>query len=192
MAFTEKALKIYLFLPIMEGTPVNGAVSMLDTLKTALVGSFGIWEEQMAYTNALSAYKETKIRTASQGQLIMMLYDEAVKQLNGALELMGLNVSGKKDPGRIEYIGKAISKAQDILAELMVSLDFEQGGEIAKNLFALYSWFNKELLEAHIDQDLTRVTIVRNQINELREAWNEVAAKSVGAGRPREGVNIAG
>jgi flagellar protein FliS len=146
----------------------------------------------MAYPNALSAYRETRIRTASQGQLIIMLYDEAVKQLNSGLELMGLNVSGKKEPGRIERIGKAISKAQDIVTELMVSLDFEQGGEVAKNLFALYTWFNKELLEAHISQDLARVTIVRNQINELREAWSEVAAKSVEAGRPREGVNIAG
>jgi flagellar protein FliS len=146
----------------------------------------------MAYTNALSAYRETRIRTASQGQLIIMLYDEAVKQLDSILELMGLNASGKKEPGRIEHIGKAVSKAQDIITELMVSLDFEQGGEIAKNLFALYTWFNKELLEAHMNQNLTRVTIVRNQINELREAWNEVAAKSVEAGRPREGVNIAG
>ncbi|MDR2143857.1 MAG: flagellar export chaperone FliS [Treponema sp.] len=146
----------------------------------------------MAYTNALSAYRETRIRTASQGQLIIMLYDEAVTQLDGALELMGLNVSGKKEPGRIEHIGKAIGKTQDIVTELMVSLDFEQGGEIAKNLFALYTWFNKELLEAHMSQDLTRVTIVRNQINELREAWSEAALKSVEAGRPREGVNIAG
>jgi flagellar protein FliS len=121
-----------------------------------------------------------------------MLYDEAVKQLDGALELMGLNAAGKKEPGRIEHIGKAVSKTQDILTELMVSLDFDQGGEIAKSLFALYSWFNKELLEAHMEQNLTRVTIVRNQINELREAWGEVALKSAEAGRPREGVNIAG
>jgi flagellar protein FliS len=53
----------------------------------------------MAYTNALSAYRETRIRTASQGQLIIMLYDEAVKQLDSALELMGLYVSGIKETG---------------------------------------------------------------------------------------------
>ncbi|MDR0402083.1 MAG: flagellar export chaperone FliS [Treponema sp.] len=146
----------------------------------------------MAYTNALSAYRETRIRTASQGQLIIMLYDEAVRQLDSALELMGLNASEKKEPGRIEHIGKAIGKTQDIVTELMVSLDFEQGGEIAKSLFALYTWFNKELLEAHISQNLSCVAIVRNQINELREAWSEAALKAAEAGRPREGVNIAG
>jgi flagellar protein FliS len=121
-----------------------------------------------------------------------MLYDEAVKQLDKALELMSLNAGGKKDPGRIEHIGRAIVKAQDIFTELMVSLDFEQGGEIAQNLFALYTWFNKELLESHMSQSLTRVTVVRNMVNDLRSAWGEIAAKTAAEGRPAEGINIAG
>ncbi|MCL1815332.1 MAG: flagellar export chaperone FliS [Treponema sp.] len=146
----------------------------------------------MAYTNALSAYKETRIRTASQGQLIIMLYDEAVKQLNKGLELLDLNKSGKQDPSRIEVIGKAIIKARDIITELMVSLDFDQGGEIAQNLFALYTWFNKELMEAHISMDVTRIGTVKNQIDDLRSAWIEIAAKTNSEGRAVEGVNIAG
>jgi flagellar protein FliS len=146
----------------------------------------------MAYTNALSAYRETRIRTASQGQLIIMLYDEAVKQLDRALELMGLNAGGKKDPARIEHIGKAVVKAQEIFTELMVSLDFDQGGDIARNLFALYTWFNRELLESHMSQDFTRVTVVRNMVKDLRIAWGEIAAKANSEGRPVEGVNIAG
>jgi flagellar protein FliS len=145
----------------------------------------------MAY-NALSVYKETRIRTASQGQLIVMLYDEAVKQLDKALELLGLNNSGKRDPSRIEVIGKAIIKARDIITELMVSLDFDQGGEIAQNLFALYTWFNKELMEAHMSVDMARITVVRNMVNELRGAWVETSAKTSAEGRPVEGVNIAG
>jgi flagellar protein FliS len=146
----------------------------------------------MAYTNALSAYKETRIRTASPGQLIVMLYDEAVKQLDKSLELLSLNKSGKQDPSRIELIGKAIIKARDIITELMVSLNFDQGGEIAQNLFALYTWFNKELLEAHISMDMARIAAVKNQIVDLRGAWVEIAASTGGEGRPAEGVNIAG
>ena len=146
----------------------------------------------MAYTNALSAYKETRIRTASPGQLIVMLYDEAVKQLDKGLELLYLNKSSKNDPARIEIIGKAIIKARDIITELMVSLDFEQGGEIAQNLFALYTWFNKELLEAHIALDIARIGAVKNQMASLRSAWADIAAKTNAEGRPVEGVNIAG
>jgi flagellar protein FliS len=133
----------------------------------------------LAYTNALSAYRETRIKTASQGQLIIMLYDEAVKHLDRGLDLLEKNMTGKKDPGKIELINKAVLKTQEIITELMVSLDFEQGGEIAKNLFALYTWFNKELLEANIKQDIRRITIIRNMLNELRGAWNEVVAKTL-------------
>jgi flagellar protein FliS len=148
----------------------------------------------LAYTNALSAYRETRIKTASQGQLIIMLYDEAVKQLDHGLELMAANARGRRDPGKIEQIGKAIVKTQEIITELMVSLDFEQGGEIAKNLFALYSWFNQELLEANIAQDIRRITVIRNMVSELRSAWTAIAAKAStgGLGQPAEGVNIAG
>ena len=146
----------------------------------------------MSYNNALSAYKETRIRTASQGQLIVMLYDEAVKQLDKGLELLDKNKSGKHDPSRIEVIGKAIIKARDIITELMVSLDFEQGGEIAQNLFSLYTWFNKELLEAHIAMDIPRIKAVKIQINDLRGAWVDIAAKTNLEGRIVEGVNIAG
>jgi flagellar protein FliS len=146
----------------------------------------------MAYTNALSAYKETRIRTASQGQLIIMLYDEAVRQLDTSLELIGLNTSGKRDPSRIELIGKAVVKAQDIITELMVSLDFDQGGEISKNLFALYTWFNKELLEAHMEMDGKRISAVRKMMDDLRGSWVEIAATTNAEGRQVEGVNIAG
>jgi flagellar protein FliS len=148
----------------------------------------------VAYTNALSAYRETRIKTASQGQLVIMLYDEAVKHLDRGLELLGLNAGEKKDPGKIEYIGKSILKTQEIITELMVSLDFEQGGEIAKNLFSLYSWFNQELLAANVSQDIRRITVIRNMLNELRSAWNEIAAKNSAENRtnPPTGINIAG
>jgi flagellar protein FliS len=148
----------------------------------------------LAYQNALSTYRETRVKTASQGQLIIMLYDEALKHLDRGLELLEKNSSEKKEPGRIEHIGKAIMKTQEIITELMVSLDFEQGGDIAKNLFSLYTWFNQELLEANIKQDIRRITIIRNMVNELRGAWGEIIAKNSAesTGKQVTGVNIAG
>jgi flagellar protein FliS len=144
--------------------------------------------------NALSSYKETRVKTASQGQLIIMLYGEAVRQLDQAINLLGLNDSEKKDPSRIEKIGKAVVKTQEIICELMVSLDFEQGGEIASNLFSLYNWFNRELMEANIEQDARRLANIRNLINELREAWQSIVATNAAETYNHEvvGVNIAG
>ena len=148
----------------------------------------------MAYNNALSTYKETRIKTASQGQLIIMLYGEAVRQLDVALDLLEVNDTGKKDPGKIEKISKAVVKTQEIVAELMVSLDFEQGGDIAKNLFSLYTWFNRELMEANMNQDRRRISSVRYLIDELRGAWQEIAATNAAEAANREvvGLNIAG
>ncbi|MDR3341493.1 MAG: flagellar export chaperone FliS [Treponema sp.] len=148
----------------------------------------------MAYTNAISVYKEMRVTTASQGQLIIMLYDGAVKQLDRGLDLLGANLAGKKDPGKIEQINAAILKAQEIITELMASLDFDRGGEIAKNLLALYVWFNQELLEANIKQDVRRITIVRNLFDELRTAWATIIAKSAAESmdKPVTGINIAG
>jgi flagellar protein FliS len=122
-----------------------------------------------------------------------MLYDEAIKQLDRGLKLLAQNNTGKKDPGRIEQIGKAIMKTGEIITELMVSLDFEQGGEIARNLFSLYTWFNRELLEANIKQDMERISTVRNMIDKLRSAWQEISARSAEpANREVVGINIAG
>jgi flagellar protein FliS len=148
----------------------------------------------LAYNNASSTYKETKIKTAGQGQLIIMLYDEAVKQLTRATELMDLNDNQKKEPGRIEQIGKSVMKTEEIITELMVSLDFEQGGEISKNLFALYSWFNRELLEANIAQDTNRINTVKDMLADLRETWSKIVIQQSGESGNREasGLNIAG
>jgi len=76
----------------------------------------------------------------------------------------------------------------------MVSLDFEQGGDIARNLFSLYTWFNRELMEANINQDRQRISSIRILIDELRGAWQEIAATNAAETVNREilGVNIAG
>ena len=147
----------------------------------------------MGYKDPSSTYKETTVKTATQGQLIVMLYDGAIKQLTRAIELMELNKTPKKDPSRYEQIGKAIMKTEEILTELMVSLDFEQGGDISKNLFSLYTWFNRELVESNISQDLNRVLTVRDMLSDLRNTWSKIASHA--GKKPSSestGLNIAG
>jgi len=147
----------------------------------------------LAYKNASSTYKETKIKTASQGQLIIMLYDEVIRQLTQAAEMLELKNEKNKIHDKIEKINKAIMKAEEIITELMVSLDFEQGGDIAKNLFSLYSWFNRELLEASISQDVKRVKTVRNMFSELHDSWKKIVHTVDSENRETSvGLNIAG
>jgi flagellar protein FliS len=148
----------------------------------------------LAYTNAYSAYKETSIKTASQGQLIVMLYDGALKNLDQAVGLIVQKKSQPKcDPGIIEKIGKAVIRAQEIITELTVSLDFDTGGDIAKNLFSLYTFFNQELLEANVSFDGDRIKVVRDMVKSLRDSWQTIAQKESTSGGIAQGIalNIA-
>jgi flagellar protein FliS len=144
----------------------------------------------LAYS-ALSSYKNTGITTASPAQLLVMLYDEAVRQLDKAIDLLDeYDQDGKKDPGKIEPIAKCVIKTQTIITELMASLDMEQGGEISANLFSLYGWFNKELFDANINHDKRRITIVRNLVSELRNTWSEAVAKTTADEKGKEGISV--
>ncbi|MFQ3619890.1 MAG: flagellar export chaperone FliS, partial [Spirochaetales bacterium] len=69
------------------------------------------------HTNPLKAYKETNIRTASQGKLIVMLYEEAIRQIDIAIQELA------QKSRKLDLVHNAIVKAQDIITELTVSLD---------------------------------------------------------------------
>jgi flagellar protein FliS len=138
--------------------------------------------------NPLRSYKETQIKTATPGKLILMMYDGAIKNLNQALQDMD------DEHRRYDSISNSLIRAQDIIAELMISLDFDRGGEIAKNLFGLYVFMNRRLLDGNIQKDKGPLEEVKTLLMELRGAWAEVADKAgvhTGSSQSR-GVNIAG
>lgn len=131
----------------------------------------------MAYNAAFNAYKQTGVKTATQGKLLIMLYDEAIKQLGSALSWF--NKDEKLDPSTIEKFNNNIIKTQQVITELMVSLDMDKGGDIAKNLLALYVYFNQELLQANIKQNKQPISAIRDMMIELRSAWVEADSKVV-------------
>lgn len=144
-------------------------------------------------SNPLAAYRETRVKTASPAQLVVMLYDEAVKQCDIAIDLIRADI--RKNPQNIEKVSKALGKVQDIVTELMAGLDFDAGGEIAENLFSIYVWFGKQLLEANLSKEPKTIEAVRNMLDNLRGAWAEAAMKVQGGNdipQAQAGVNIAG
>ena len=135
--------------------------------------------------NQVSVYRETSVRTASGGKIIVMLYDEAVRQLDAALD--GL----ERESRQLDSISNSILKAQDIITELMVSLDFDRGGDIAPKLFSLYRYFNEQLMQGNINKDPEPIQQVRTMMDELRGAWVQIIGTTMVQGRA-SGVNIAG
>ncbi len=126
------------------------------------------------YNNAYTAYQRTNINTATRGRLIVLLYEGAVKQLSQAVALF--EPDGKILAKNIEQFGNCLQKAEAIISELEVSLDMEKGGEIAKNLMALYLYFNEELMQANISKDKSKIESVLKMLKDLTESWRQIAS----------------
>ncbi len=122
-----------------------------------------------SYSSGYNAYREVGVKTASQGKLVVMLYQGACSHLEDAIAM--IQPDGKIVADNIESFGVHVQKVQDIITELQVSLDMEKGGEIAHNLMALYIYFNKELLTAGIKHDRQKLSFILNLLNQLRESW---------------------
>ena len=133
----------------------------------------------MAYTQAYAAYRETGVKTASQGKLIVMLYEEALRRLDSALSLYGKE--DKIEAASIEKFHNNLVKTHEILTELMVSLDMERGGEIAQNLMALYSFFNRELMDISMSHDRKKLLSITTFMQELYTSWNAALSNTMAA-----------
>ena len=147
----------------------------------------------MAYTNPYAAYQNTAVKTASQGKLVVMLYETAVKQLSAATKCFN-ETTGKVPANMIETYSNHIMKTQEIINELQVSLDMDKGGQIAQNLMSLYVYFNHELMDANINKDKKKLEFVLNMVTQLLEAWETASnrAANAPAANVRPTLNIRG
>lgn len=139
----------------------------------------------MTTYNQLNAYRETNIKTAGQGRLILMMYDGAINHIRKAAEMFP---NGHQ---HFDEINTSIVKAQDIITELMVSLDFDKGDEIAQSLFSLYMFFNNQLMQANMGKDEQALNHVLEMMIELRSAWAEVAAQTPSPDTQPIGLSIS-
>jgi flagellar protein FliS len=73
--------------------------------------------------------------------------------------------------------GKALGKAQEILHALRSTLDFNQGGELAKDLDAIYEYCLRLLVRAHVDNDVDKLREARELLGRLESAWALIPAK---------------
>lgn len=122
-------------------------------------------------------YRVNSVLTASPGQLVLMLYDGALKSLAIASEAFGQPAD---EPKRIETINQQLLKAQAILMELQSGLNMEAGGEFARTMHRLYDYHYRRLLEANIRKQPEPVVEVERLLRELRDAWAQMLTQSDG------------
>ena len=115
-------------------------------------------------------YKTVATQTASPGQLVVMLYDGAIRFLERALT--GFQYDDPKDFN--ETINNNVIRAQDIISELNDSLDLARGGELARTLRSLYNYMDNQLTHSNADKSQDGIRDVINRLSTLRDAWSEM------------------
>lgn len=125
------------------------------------------------YAKASDHYLVQRVMGASPEQLVALLLEGAQRFLGQAVLAMG----------RKDYAAKgfALNRTTAIVEELMVRLDMEHGGEVAVNLFRLYEWWGRELVEAGAALDQGRLERVSRQMGEIKGSWEQAHQQRVGA-----------
>ena len=124
-------------------------------------------------------YKQVQIQTANKGQLIVMLYQGAIRFMKKALIRM--------DEKDMEGKGNNLIKAQDIILELLYALDqqmLDSGNELALNLQRLYLYAYRQLVQANVHTDPKLVREVIELMENLLGAWEQVVAGEAGNEAP--------
>lgn len=120
----------------------------------------------MFQQEALATYRRAQLETATPYELVGRLYGAAIRACKTAAVALE---SHEKEKAR-----EAFYKAQDILTELMASLDFKAGGEIALDLHQLYEYMHARLVESHLQGDAQGAREVAGLLEQIAEAWAEM------------------
>ena len=116
----------------------------------------------------LDQYLKMQVETATPGELLLMVYEGAIRSLEKAKLKLSKN--------SIEEATELLFKAQDAIAELIGALNLE-AGEVANSLYNLYSFMLRKLNDAAIKKQKNLIDEVIGLLNSLKEAWEEVVKR---------------
>lgn len=114
------------------------------------------------------AYQQNSVQTASPGELTLMLYNGCIKFIKFAQQAM--------ESVDIEAKNTNIQKAQNIVRELMITLDPEV--PITKEIMPLYDFINQQLIQANTKNDQQALSTALSMITDFRDTWKEVVKQT--------------
>ncbi|MBI3992166.1 MAG: flagellar export chaperone FliS [Candidatus Lambdaproteobacteria bacterium] len=139
----------------------------------------------MPQQSPYKAYQHIEVQTADQRQLILMLYDGAIRFLKKAVI--------KIDARDYESAHNYLVRSRDVISELLATLKPEKGGEIGENLKRIYVYLFNRLVEANLLKDPKIIAEVIRILGTLREGWAGTkanAAHHAGPGETSQKVNV--
>lgn len=114
-------------------------------------------------TNPYEQYKKIAVNTMTKGELLVLLFDEAIKKLNQSIILME---HGDYDNSKIN-----LEKTRKIFNHLIVTLDDKY--QISQELVDMYMFFNTEIVKASLLKSTKHIEEILPIIKELRDTWVE-------------------
>lgn len=132
---------------------------------------------------AQDKYRINQIQMASKEQLLIITYDIGIKACVAAEKAIDVN--------DVEQINNHLQKAQAVIRELMITLNVEQGGEVAVSLMQLYDYMYYQLVDANVKKDLGPVKMVREMLEELKATWVEAINKLKAEAREKQPAPVA-
>ena len=129
----------------------------------------------MVNTNAQFTYQATRISTATKEQLLLITYDIGIKACHTAENAL----LGKTNGGIPDYdlANREVIRAQEVIRELMVTLNKERGGDVADKLMQLYEYMYQLLVDANIKKEPDNIRTVCGMLEELKQTWEEALIK---------------
>ena len=124
----------------------------------------------------LDSYRQTQAQSRTPLELVVMLYDGALRFLGTAREA----IERRDIPARRE----ALSRTLAIISELQSTLKMDEGGELAASLDQLYGYANLRLLDAASQNDVKPLDEVRKVFEILRDAWSGIASPAAAGTHP--------
>ena len=116
------------------------------------------------------SYKAQSIETASPGKLVLMLFDGALRFMDGAKK----GFEEEDFTKRNEDVNNNLIRAQNIVMELQGSLDMSVKGDLPGTLYRLYDFVVYQLQQANLKKDPEPIEHAQKTITELRDAWGEM------------------
>jgi flagellar protein FliS len=117
--------------------------------------------------NPYQQYRATKVQTSGSVDLVVMLYEGAVKFIRLGIEAM------EHDDAKTAHTN--LVRAQDIVVELLTSLNREAGGQIANQLAGVYDYCFRRLVLANVRKDPEPAREVLGSVRDLGMAWQQIA-----------------
>jgi len=124
----------------------------------------------MALDSRSNVYQQMEVTTANNLQLVVLLYEGAIRFLTEAKDRI--------EKGDLAGKAQAVNRTFAILGELQSTLELEGGGEIAASLDRLYIYMMDRLLEASRNLNVGPLDEVIKLLRSLNSAWTEIAQEA--------------